>query len=644
MVGKGKEIKLGMREKQPNPSTFLVQCLKEQGVEVAFGIHGGHIWPVMDEMSMAGIKLITVHHEQSAVYAAEAYSKVTNKPGIVFATVGPGMLNCVSPTQQAMLSCSPIIMLFGGVPYISDGTYSLQMAYVEDVMRHITKWAYRMAVPESIKHTITRAFKDAQTYPKGPVAIEVAGECLHGFVPADPKPSYHAAYLEKWRGEETSKPVPIGGDPELIKKAVKRIYEAKKPVIFAADGVHWSEGWNELVELAELAQIPASSRRLGRGAMPEVHPLYVSTSVARRSLRESDLLLVVGMKVGSFDAMGVGWPECIQINEAMQHIWSFLKTSTAIVGSPKVVFRQMIDYIKANNLKPPAGRTEWIKQLQDAHKAGQAQLQAKAETYKDHKPIHFGYLGKVLGDIIEKRYGGMNRVMVDGFTFSGYGPQFVKARYSGQQMDSSEQGGVGHGIAMAIGAALADPDSKKHPVVAYMGDAGVGLNGFDIETALRYHLPIVYVVTNNDGWLTAIKYMIYGEKWEAMGPQDREYGHQFLPDLRYDKMFEVIGCHGEWVTEPDQIHDALERSFTAAEGGKPAVVNVKVDPRVAHSILHTPQLRSITIQLPWDRIAKAEKSLRRMQWPYYQWEEMGIPELPIHTDFWEPLTEEESKP
>ena len=103
MAETAKEVPLGKRELQPNPSTYIAQCLKEQGVEVAFGVHGGHIWQMVDEMSNAGIKIITVRHEQAGVYAAEAYSKVTGKPGVAFATVGPGTGNVVSAVQQAYL-------------------------------------------------------------------------------------------------------------------------------------------------------------------------------------------------------------------------------------------------------------------------------------------------------------------------------------------------------------------------------------------------------------------------------------------------------------------------------------------------------------------------------------------------------------
>ena len=108
-------------------------------------------------------------------------------------------------------------------------------------------------------------------------------------------------------------------------------------------------------------------------------------------------------------------------------------------------------------------------------------------------------------------------------------------------MDASEQAGVGHSIGMAIGAAIGDPGTKKYPIICLLGDGGLGIGGFEVETALRYELPIIYLVTNNDGWNTALKYHIYGKRWEALGSQDRQYGHEFVPGIRYDKLSDVFG-------------------------------------------------------------------------------------------------------
>lgn len=647
MTEEKKEIPLGMREVYPYPGLYIADVLREHGVEIAFGVHGGHVWQIVDAMSNAGIKLVTVRHEQTAVYAAEAYSKVTNKPGIAFATVGPGTANVVSAVQQSFLSQSPLIVLLGGHEVQVDRLYTtIQEAYASDLMSGITKWTQRVSQPNQYKQFLTRAFKVAQSYPKGPVVLEFTLDSLWSPVPPLAPPNIfgeHSRYRERWLGEETGKPFSPGGDPQLVEKAVKMLYEAKKPLIYAADGVHWSEAGSELVEFAELAQIPVSSRRVARGSLPEVHPLRLSSRAARPVVRESDLLMVLGMKVGFFDGYGSGWPRCIQVNESAEHIWTFLNTASVILGSPKVVLRQMIDYVKGNNLKPPPEREEWVRKVQSQNRSAWDRLQERAEKYKNHRPIHPGWLSKVIADTIEDLYEGKNRIMIDGYTISDYAPPFFRARYSGQMMDASEQGGVGHGIGMAIGAAFADPETRHRPVIALMGDAGVGLAGMDIETALRFRLPIVYLVTNNNGWLTALKYTHYGKDWGALGVQDREFGSECLPDIRYDKMFEVIGCHGEFVEQPEQIRPALERAFRAAEQGRTAVVNVLVDPTVGNRSLYGFAYTMCLAHMPWDRLAKRGKAVRRNLLRRLPWDEAGIPPLPM-PDPWEPITEEEMLP
>ena len=121
-----KEIPLGMREIYPHPAMDIADCLKEQGVEIAFGVHGGHYWAVMDAMSNAGIKLVTVHHEQTGVYAAEGYARATGKVGVAYATVGPGVGNAVSAIQQAYLNCTPMVLILSGHESPNDKTYHFQ--------------------------------------------------------------------------------------------------------------------------------------------------------------------------------------------------------------------------------------------------------------------------------------------------------------------------------------------------------------------------------------------------------------------------------------------------------------------------------------------------------------------------------------
>ncbi|HLC23272.1 MAG TPA: thiamine pyrophosphate-binding protein [Dehalococcoidia bacterium] len=641
------EVTLGMREMYPYPAMYIADVLKEHNVEVAFGVHGGHIWQIVDAMSTAGIKIVTVRHEQSGVYAAEAYSKITGKPGIAFATVGPGTANIVSAVQQAYLSRSPLIVLLGGHEIQVDRLYTtIQEAYAPDLMTGITKWTQRVVHPSQYKQFVTRAFKEALSYPKGPVVLEFSLDGLWTPIPPAAKPSVfgeHAKYRPHWLAGEIDRPLSPGADPALVERVVDLIYQAERPLIYAGDGVHWSNAAPELVEFAELSQIPTTNRRIARGAMPEVHPLFFPSRAGKGLIKEADLLITLGMKVGFFEGYGSRWPKVIQVSESAEHIWTFLDTSEAVVGSPKVVLQQMIDLVKKRRLKVPASRQQWVARAQGEAKAAWQRLSARADKYKDHKRIHHGWLSKVIAETMEEMYGGRNRVMVDGYTISDFCPPFLRARYSGQIMDASEQAGIGHGIGMSIGAAFADRETKTCPIVALMGDAGIGVAGMDIETALRFKLPIVYLITNNNGWLISLKYSHYGKDWQAMGQQDHGLGQECLPDIRYDKMFEALGCYTEQVTEPDKIKDSLKRAFKAAENGQTAVLNIMVDPSVGNSSIYSFAYTMCMAHIPWNKLAKRGKAARRNILRMLPWDIAGVPPMPM-PDAWEPVREDEMLP
>lgn len=640
-------IPLGKRELYPNAASVFAQALKENGAQVAFGVHGGDLWNIVDEISRIGIRLITVHHEQTAVYAAEAYAKATGKAGVFYADTGPGSANVASALQQCFLSCSPVIGIVGGPIIGHEKSYTIQPSYAEHMFSHITKWTQRIVADYEVKHFISKAYKDAQAYPKGPCVIEFP---LAAMVGPPPAPTYTAMaggllYKNRWRGDDTGSALPQpGGDPELVDAAIRKINAAKKPVIFAGDGLHWSGASAELIAFAEKARVPVCGRRVGRGIMPETHPLHFNSRIHRQVLPQCDLLVAIGMKVGFFDSnFGTEWPRCIQVNESPEHIFQSVVTDMIVLGGPRVVLKQMCDAFSAAGLHPPVDRDAWIAEIQTRQQAADSTLAERAMKYKDHEPVHHGYLSKVLWDTCEDLYGGTNRLIIDGYTISGFIPPFPKARYSGQILDASEQAGVGHGIGMAIGAALGDPESRRRPVISLMGDAGMGNSGFDIETALRYELPIVYVVTNNDGWLTGMKYHYYGKDWAVLGTQDRRHGQAFLPDIRYEKLSEVFGIHGEYVKTPGEFRPAMERALRSAERGKPAVVNVIVDPTLVNPVTYGMGYAAGWGHIPWDELPKRGKAIRRNHLHLIPWQDNDVEEMPL-PDPWEPLSEDEMMP
>jgi thiamine pyrophosphate-dependent acetolactate synthase large subunit-like protein len=542
------------------------------------------------------------------------------------------------------MSCSPVILLAGGNAPETDYLPIIQPCYVTDIMKNITKLCLRLTETAQIKQVIARAFKDSQSYPKGPVALEMElGMLFKPLPPTIPPLGFygkHAMYVPNWRGDETADPIPPGGAPVLIERAVKKLWESKKPIVYAADGCHWSDASKALLEFAELAQIPVTTRRIARGCFPEVHPLFLDSRTGRNAIKDSDIRLLLGGKVGSFDTFGFGWPPTIQVNESPDHIWTYLNTPVAIVGDIRIVLEQMTDYIRQKNLTPPEHRKEWVAYCREIQKGGHELRNKKAEKYKDHKPVHFGYLAKKIWDVCEKLYGGMNRIIIDGYTISDYMPAFIQARYSGQVMDASEYAGVGHGVGMAIGAAFGDIDAKKHPVLALMGDAGMGIAGMDFETALIHKLPIVFLVTENRGWLTGMKSVYYGNNWESMGEQDRDYGQEGVENARYDKLCEMFGGHGEYVDDPNNIEAALTRAFKAAEQGTPGLVNIHMDPTVANRQIYSSGYATCWSHIPWDRLAPRGKAIRRNTLLQYPWDEAGVPPMKM-PDPWEPVKDDE---
>ncbi len=663
------DYKMGTRELYPSAGMHVAEVLKEHEVTIAFGIFGGHIWNFVDPISRIGIKNITFLHEQNAVYCGEAYAQVSRKPAVCYTTVGPGVGNAVSAIQQAYLSNSPIIFLCGGHEIEHDKLYNtIQESYATELCGSISKWAQRVVYPHQVKQFMTRAFKEAQAFPKGPVVMELGISCL--LTQDDVKEKVwwglwgdHASWIPEWRGKDTPKPLAGGGNPDDVAAAVKRLYEVDKPFMVLGDGAMWADASEELTELVTLAKIPFTTRRTARAVISEKHEYYYRGMPPFRN--EIDAIVPVGLKVGFFDGYGATWPETIQIAEAASQVWTYLPTSTVVVGSPKVVARQMIDYIKANNLQPPAGRDAWIDKIQKGRVDAAARRRKKAmhygfehPKYKTERCMHYGYLSQAVADYLEETYESKVRIMIDGYTMSDFVMPYLTAVRPAQILSSSEQAGIGHGVPMAMGAAFAQLEQgDRTPVLALMGDSGMTNAGMEIDTAARYKLPIVYLVTENNGWITGMKHHWYGPNWEGLGPQDQtgaewcgikqDFGGlagERVKRLRFDHLAENLNCHGEYCDRHEDFAAALDRCFKAAESGVPAVLHCRMDMDLINSNMTGPVYCLMFAHLPWCDLPERGKRARKSIWGKPNKFD-GLAELSdvTHHDAWEPLTEDEKK-
>jgi acetolactate synthase-1/2/3 large subunit len=542
---------------------IVARVLRENGVDVCFALNGGHIWPILRYFRDNGIRMIHMRHEQSCAYAADAYARSSRRPGVLAVTAGCGLTNAVTGLCVAHLAGSAVVCLAGQHPTTEDGIGSFQEAYGTDICGSFTKSAKRVLDWITIQRDVRAAFRAAQAWPVGPTLVELPTNVL-----------YQQGKPERQRpGAQTFDPDHMRGmaDPAAVERAVDRLLAAERPLVAAGDGVFWSDAAAELRALAERLQIPVYSRRAGQGALPESHPLAIRGSWKKPFTGRADVVLAVGFRFWSGEHFGEpptwsGDAAYLHIDPQPLRIGAQVDVHTALVGDPKLVLRQLLAAVDARTgSRAPARRHDrWLDEVQRVRERFDEARREQEAGVHDALPIHPARLVRELVDVLPDDA----TVVVDSFTLSGWLSDWFAARFPGQVIDAGPLAPVGHGIGMGIGAQLARPGK---PVVVVIGDGGLGIGGMEIETALRYRLPVITLVWNNSSW---------GPSFDQM-PMLRGHVDPFdmLPDLRYDRMFETIGCHAEHVAKPDEIRGALERALGA---GKAAVVNVLGDARVGH--------------------------------------------------------------
>jgi len=571
------------------------RVLKEEGVKYFFGIQGGHLWGLLVGIAENDVKLIHMRHEQAGVYAADAYARVTKSPGVCFGTAGPGMQNMVAGISQAYYARSPVLALFAQHPAAEDGLKGLQVGWGADVVRTMTKWTLRVIEGDTAGYWVRRAIRDILTYPPGPVALDLP--------PGATVPRLETRKLRYngWRGPVSTPPAGPG-DEKLVEKAVNTILSAEKPLILAGDGIYWANASEELQEFAELLQIPVNTRRMGRGAIPDGHPLAIGGGYRGRLLRNADVIVIIGHSIGYLENYAQAPPfgswnmeaKYIQISEEATDMCLMIPTELEIVGNVKKVIRQMIDCARTLVKEKPE-RQAWQEIISEGRKSLQQRQEREEQTGKDASPIHPAVLGREVANFIDSSARDAT-IIFDAYTGTSFFTDRLKSNFAGQVLDTAEQGGVGHGIGMGIGAQLARPGK---PVLVYMGDLGMGVGGMDIETAIRFKLPIVYLVNSNGTCMSGSK-ETYFTKTKLNGAWD------FIPDIRYDKMFEPLGCHAEHVEKPSEVRPALERAFNS---GVTSVVNIFTDPTVNHPLNVAPISAQSASMLNPEQLPEAGKKI-----------------------------------
>lgn len=537
------------------------RALKAEGVSAMFGVLGA-MDLVCEEGEQLGIRHYVMRHEQTGGYAADGYARATRSVGVAYTSMGPGVANVVPAMHHAQGAGSPVVLLAGSQPPVEDGMLSGQQGSPSRLLEDACKWTHRIIEPATMKYWIRKAMRESLLPTPGPITLEFP---LNIMQLRDTQSQLK--YVDN--PSRVALAPRTGGDPEQVSKAVKLLMNAKRPVIIAADGVYWSDGSAELVQLAELLQVPTCARRTARGAIPETHPLSFTSAFRRGFLEHADVICLIGQTVTVLDEwfeapdwnQGATW---IQVQDVAQDLFYGLPTDVAVVGSSKIVLGQMIAEATLCLSERKMDRAEWLQRLSATREVLAAKRIATLQPLRSRSPIHPQLLCAEIADFLDPT----STLMYDSFTASMYITNQIKAGYPGQILDAGLFQTLGHTIGMAIGAQVARPGRQ---VLTIIGDGGFGIAGMDMETMVRYGLPAVVVLYNNSSW--------GGRAWGHDDYYIRRGSGQMGKDIRYDEMFRAVGCYTELVTEAKQIRPALARAF---ESGKPALLNVIGETDVVH--------------------------------------------------------------
>lgn len=524
-------------------SYLVARTLKEEGVEHLFFLMGGPNYEIINNSEDFGIKTIDFRHEQAASMAAHGYARVTGRPGVTTAASGPGTLNLLTGQYTAFVDCAPMITLGGAGPISDFGRDGFQEIDQVGIFEPVSKAVMRPTDPARYPEQVSAAFRTATSGRPGPVYIDCNEDVLYGKVD-------EADAAAPPRAVGRARP---SGDPDLVRQAVKLLSEASSPMIFAGGGVWWSQAYDELRQFVERTGIPFYTSPMSRGLLPDDHEM--SFPAARSgAFRQADVVLVVGTRFNWMMTFGnriAPTSKIIQIDIYGAELGHNRSIDIGIEGDAKAVLKQMIDEVGRSGFESKA-ESKWIETLRQADLDRRERV-APLEN-SEQRPIHPLRLCKELRDVMDRDA----IIAVDGNEILHYGRQSVPTYFPGHRLNSGPSGCMGVGLPYAIGAKIAKPEKQ---VVALHGDGSLGMNIQDFDTAVRHNLPIVIVVSNNEGWTARV---------EGIRKPGRELGF-----TRFDKVAEALGGYGELVEDPNDIRPALERAFDA---GVPAIVNVRTDP------------------------------------------------------------------
>lgn len=538
---------------------LAAEVLVEKEIDTIFTLSGGHITPIYQYLEDTPVRLFDTRHEQSAVFMAEAYGRLTRKPGIAMVTAGPGFTNALTAVANARMANSPLILISGCVGIESMEKLDLQDMRQVPVIEPMVKKALVCHKPERIPEFFDLAFRTAISGRPGPVYLELPVDVLNA--------SVEEKHVKKTKTIVESRPADVVNAKELI----EMIRAAEKPIVIGGSGTWYADAGNELIAFTEKTGVPIFTSALGRGTIPDTHPLCFESSLAIRpgaallANMSADLVILLGTRVSLYYIFGDLFnseAKIIQVDIEAEEIGRNRSVDLAVVSDVKALLvscNQMIDERGIGEVLKDKF-SEWISTLKQAEKDGKEQ--ARSDRESNHIPIHPMRLAREVDEFMNRRD---DIVIGDGGDTQVWMGMTRTIRRPGHYLDSGLFACLGMGLPYANTAKLLNPNKR---VCLITGDGAVGFNFMEFETAIRKDLPIVVVISNDLGWG-----MIRHSQELRMGHAIED--GTLIGNINYHKLVEALGGKGILVEQPQDIKSALEEAFAS---NKTTCINVMTDP------------------------------------------------------------------